>query len=179
MRDATELILQFGPHKGETMGQVAVSDPNYIRQLIFRAQRADVRAATCRIVEALDAAADHKAAGFAFECSAIACVGIVVMATERSACPRCLEFEEEIRVPPQRLAASGQYVTCSPSLKRWLATSSSADAASGYRAGWTRLARFLGPRLREWESRWLRPRGSGCRSACWWLKSSVVGSPGE
>jgi hypothetical protein len=60
MRDASGLILQFGPHKGETMGQVAVSDPDYIRQLIFRAQRPEVRAAACRIVEALDAAAEHK-----------------------------------------------------------------------------------------------------------------------
>jgi hypothetical protein len=60
MRDASGLILQFGPHKGETMGQVAVSDPDYIRQLIFRAQRPEVRAAACRIVEALDAAAEHR-----------------------------------------------------------------------------------------------------------------------
>jgi hypothetical protein len=60
IRDSSGLILKFGPHKGETMGQVAVSDPNYIRQLIFRAQRPEVRAAACRIVEALDAAAEHK-----------------------------------------------------------------------------------------------------------------------
>jgi hypothetical protein len=37
-----------------------------------------------------------------------------------------------------------------------LATSPRADAAAGYRAGWTRLARFVGPKLREWESRWQR-----------------------
>jgi hypothetical protein len=60
MREASGLIFQFGPHKGETMGQVAVSDPDYIRQLIFRAQRPEVRVAACRIVEALDAAAEHK-----------------------------------------------------------------------------------------------------------------------
>jgi hypothetical protein len=42
------------------MGQVAVSDANYIRQLIFRTQRPEVRAAACRIVEALDAAAEYK-----------------------------------------------------------------------------------------------------------------------
>jgi hypothetical protein len=60
MRDVSGLILQFGPHKGENMGQVAVSDPDYIRKLIFRAQRPEVRAAACRIVEALDAAAEHK-----------------------------------------------------------------------------------------------------------------------
>jgi hypothetical protein len=37
---------------------VAVSDPEYIRQLIFRARRPEVRAAACRIVEALDAAVE-------------------------------------------------------------------------------------------------------------------------
>jgi hypothetical protein len=31
MRDVGGLIVQLEPHKGETMGQVAVSDPNYIR----------------------------------------------------------------------------------------------------------------------------------------------------
>jgi hypothetical protein len=90
------------------------------------------------------------------------------MATERSACPRCLEFEEEIRVLQQQLAASGQYVMYSPGpnsnpnveeeLQRWLRSSPNADAASGFRAGWTRLSRFLGPRLRDWESRWLRAK---------------------
>jgi hypothetical protein len=90
------------------------------------------------------------------------------MVTERSACPRCLEFQEEIRLLQQRLAASGQYVTYSPGpnsnpnveeeLQRWLRASPPADAATGYRAGWTRLARFLGPRLRDWESRWLRAK---------------------
>jgi hypothetical protein len=60
MWDASGLILEFGPHKGETIGQVAVSDPDYIRQLIFRAQRPEVRAAACRVVEALNAAAEHK-----------------------------------------------------------------------------------------------------------------------
>jgi hypothetical protein len=52
------------------------------------------------------------------------------MATPRSACPGCLEFEEEIRVLRQRLAAVGHYVTYSPGpnsnpnvedeLRRWL-----------------------------------------------------------
>jgi hypothetical protein len=83
-------------------------------------------------------------------------------------CPRCLEFEEEIRVLRQRLAASGQYVMYSPrpnsnpnvedELRQWLRTSPNADAAAGFRAGWTRLARFMGPRLCDWESRWLRAR---------------------
>jgi hypothetical protein len=85
---------------------------------------------------------------------------------DQSSCPRCLEFEEEIRVLQLRLAASGQYVMYSPGpnsnpnvhreLERWLAVSPNADAASGFRAGWTRLARFVGPKLQDWESRWLR-----------------------
>jgi hypothetical protein len=88
------------------------------------------------------------------------------MTEAESRCPRCLEFEEEIRALQQRLAASGQYVTYSPGpntnpdveqeLRRWLAVSPNADAASGFRAGWIRLARFVGPKLREWESRWQR-----------------------
>jgi hypothetical protein len=88
------------------------------------------------------------------------------MGDDHSSCPRCLEFEEEIRVLQQRLAASGQYVTYSPGpntnpdvdheLNRWLATSPNADAASGFRAGWIQLARFVGPKMHEWESRWQR-----------------------
>jgi hypothetical protein len=81
-------------------------------------------------------------------------------------CPRCLEFEEEIRELHQRLAAVGQYVTYTPGpspnpnvereLQRWLAVNPRADAAAGFRAGWARLARFVGPRLPEWEARWFR-----------------------
>jgi hypothetical protein len=76
--------------------------------------------------------------------------------------------DQEIRVLQLRLAAVGQYVTYSPGpnsnpsvdqeLRRWLATSPNPDAASGFRAGWARLARFVGPRLRDWESRWLRAK---------------------
>jgi hypothetical protein len=58
--EASGLILQFGPHKGEKLGQVAVSNPEYIRQLVIRAQRPEVRAAATRLVEAIDAAAEHK-----------------------------------------------------------------------------------------------------------------------
>jgi hypothetical protein len=86
-------------------------------------------------------------------------------------CPRCLEFEEEIHLLQQQLAANGQYVTYSPGpnsnpnvneeLRRWQAASPNADAAAGYRAGWTRLARFVGPKLRDWESRWLRAKRDG------------------
>jgi len=66
----------------------------------------------------------------------------------------------------QRLAAVGQYVTYSSGpnsnpnlereLQRWLAVNSRADAAAGFRAGWSRLARFVRPKLREWEARWWR-----------------------
>jgi hypothetical protein len=58
--EASGLILQFGPHKGEKLGQVAASNPEYIRQLVIRAQRPEVRAAAARLVEAIDAAAEHK-----------------------------------------------------------------------------------------------------------------------
>jgi hypothetical protein len=37
-----------------------MSHPEYIRQLMSRAQRPEVRAAAGRLVEALDAAAEHK-----------------------------------------------------------------------------------------------------------------------
>jgi hypothetical protein len=36
-----------------------------------------------------------------------ACVGVVAVSTERNACLRCLEFEEEIPLLQQRLAALG------------------------------------------------------------------------
>jgi hypothetical protein len=82
------------------------------------------------------------------------------------ACPRCLLFEDELRDLRQRLAAAGQYVTYSPGpnpnpnveheLQRWLAANPRADAASGFRAGWDRMARFVGPRFRDWETRWRR-----------------------
>ena len=60
MRDASDLILQFGPYKGSTLAQVAMSDPEHIRQLMRGAQRPEVRAAAGRLVQALDAAAEHK-----------------------------------------------------------------------------------------------------------------------
>jgi hypothetical protein len=60
MRESSDLILQFGPHKGSTLAQVAMSNPDYIRQLMRGAQRAEVRAAAGRLVQALDAAAEHK-----------------------------------------------------------------------------------------------------------------------
>jgi hypothetical protein len=60
MRDASTLILQFGPFKGETLAQVTMSNPDYLRQLVTRAQRPEVRAAAGRLVEALEAASAHK-----------------------------------------------------------------------------------------------------------------------
>jgi hypothetical protein len=39
-----------------------------------------------------------------------------------------------------------------------LATSPKADAASGFRAGWLRLARVVGPKLQDWENRCLRAK---------------------
>jgi hypothetical protein len=41
-------------------------------------------------------------------------------------------------------------------LRRWLAVNPRADAAAGFCAGWSRLARFLTPKLRDWEARWFR-----------------------
>jgi hypothetical protein len=60
MRDAGDLILQFGPYKSTTLAQVAMNHPEYVRQLVTRAQRPEVRAAAGRLVQALDAASEHK-----------------------------------------------------------------------------------------------------------------------
>jgi hypothetical protein len=75
-------------------------------------------------------------------------------------------LEDEIETLRQRLAAVGQYVMHSPGanpsldceheLARWLVVNPHADGAAGFRAGWSRLARFVGERMREWEERWWR-----------------------
>ena len=51
--DASSLILQFGPHKGATLADVAMHDPDYVRGLVNRAQRPEVREAAGRLVSAL------------------------------------------------------------------------------------------------------------------------------
>jgi hypothetical protein len=43
-------------------------------------------------------------------------------------------------------------------LRLWLTTAPDADAAAGYRAGWKRVARVIGPRLHDWEQRCERAR---------------------
>jgi hypothetical protein len=75
-------------------------------------------------------------------------------------------LEDEVQDLRQQLAAVGRYVVTTPGpntnpdldreLKRWLAVNPRADAADGFKAGWARLARFVGPRLRDWEARWFR-----------------------
>jgi hypothetical protein len=81
-------------------------------------------------------------------------------------CPRCLLLEDELAELRQQLAAVGRYVVSTPGpntnpelereLRRWLSANPGAGGAAGYRAGWARLARFVGPKLRDWESRWFR-----------------------
>jgi hypothetical protein len=57
--EVARLIVTFGPHTGETLGQVAQSDPDYLRQLAVSAQRPDVRAAAARVVDALPTDLPH------------------------------------------------------------------------------------------------------------------------
>jgi hypothetical protein len=52
--DAARLILQFGPHRGATLGQVAQTDPAYLRELALKAQRPTVRVAALKLVAALE-----------------------------------------------------------------------------------------------------------------------------
>jgi hypothetical protein len=48
--DCGALVLNFGAHKGETLGEVARSDPEYVRRLATGAQRGEVRAAARRLL---------------------------------------------------------------------------------------------------------------------------------
>src|SRR4029079_11668514 len=78
-------------------------------------------------------------------------------------CARCLALEDELAELRQQPAAAGRYVVPTPGpntnpelereLKRWLAVNPKADAASGFRAGWTRLARFRRPPLHQCATR--------------------------
>jgi hypothetical protein len=90
----------------------------------------------------------------------------VVVSAEDPRCARCLLLEDELADLRQQLAAVGRYVVSTPGpnttpdlereLRRWLAVNPRADAATGFRAGWLRLARVISPKLREWEARWFR-----------------------
>ena len=48
------------------------------------------------------------------------------------------------------------YPNVEDELRLWLTTAPGGDAAAGFRAGWTRLARVIGPRLQDWEARFAR-----------------------
>ena len=61
--DVGALILQFGPFKGSTLAQIAMRQPDYLRQLAARAQRPEVRAAAARVAEALQDVPDEKRSG--------------------------------------------------------------------------------------------------------------------
>jgi hypothetical protein len=88
------------------------------------------------------------------------------VAADEAKCPRCLDLEDELVDLRQQLAAVGRYITPSAGpnnnpererqLSRWLAVNPRADAAASFRAGWARLARWVQPRLRDWEHRWWR-----------------------
>jgi hypothetical protein len=84
----------------------------------------------------------------------------------RDACER-ENFRAGHRTEPDLPALSNTPAPLSPTqtyphpevegeLRRWLAVNPRADAAAGFRAGWARLARFVRPKLREWEARWFR-----------------------
>jgi len=76
-----------------------------------------------------------------------AAVGVKPGDGSQPACPRCLQFEDELGELQERLMASGQFVAFSPGpnpnlnvereLQRWLSVNPRADAAAGFRAGWT------------------------------------------
>ncbi|MBV9328949.1 MAG: hypothetical protein JO352_35015 [Chloroflexi bacterium] len=51
--EVAHLVLTFGPHAGEPLGQVVQIDPDYLRELARTAQRPDVRAAAARLIDAL------------------------------------------------------------------------------------------------------------------------------
>jgi hypothetical protein len=52
--DAAHLVLNFGEHTGNTLLEVARTDPDYVRRLALTAQRPQVRAAAREMVVALE-----------------------------------------------------------------------------------------------------------------------------
>jgi hypothetical protein len=52
--DAGRLVLQFGPHRGATPGQMVRDDPAYVRHLASQGRRPNVRAAALRLVSLLE-----------------------------------------------------------------------------------------------------------------------------
>jgi hypothetical protein len=44
------LVLNFGAHKGETLAEIARSDPEYLRWLAAKAHRSEVRVAARRLL---------------------------------------------------------------------------------------------------------------------------------
>jgi hypothetical protein len=53
--EVAHLVLGFGEHKGNTLLQVALNDPDYVRRLALTAQRPQVRAAARELVVAIEA----------------------------------------------------------------------------------------------------------------------------
>jgi hypothetical protein len=53
--EVAHLVLRFGEHKGNTLLQVALNDPDYVRRLALTAQRPQVRAAARELVVAIEA----------------------------------------------------------------------------------------------------------------------------
>jgi hypothetical protein len=78
--------------------------------------------------------------------------------------PRCDAFERELAELRLRLGSAGPDGAFAPAPelvvdgeaegKRWLAAHPRAAPADAFRAGWSAMARFVAPRLREWEARW-------------------------
>ena len=58
--DTAHLVLQFGEYRGQTLLQVARTDPDYVRRLALTAQRPEVRAAARQVVTALEAVVTHQ-----------------------------------------------------------------------------------------------------------------------
>src|ERR687887_1045114 len=84
----------------------------------------------------------------------------------RPGCPRCLELEDEVAALRERLRQAGLLIAVSPGpnpvpdgeaeLRRWLAAYPRATVADAFRAGWTRMARWVQPRLVEADAAWWR-----------------------